>query len=57
MPKIDDGFQGMRPSDLSGYGATWDAMTSPERRFAFWTDILVGGGGAILLGLLASVLT
>lgn len=53
MPKTDDGFQGLRPSD-STYGEVWDAMTSPERRFAFWSDLIVAILGATLIYWLAS---
>ena len=38
MLKTDDGFQGFRPLI---HEPTWDAMTSKERRRAFWTDIAV----------------
>jgi hypothetical protein len=34
------------------YGDVWDAMTLRERRWAFWSDILVGSLGAGLIYLL-----
>ena len=49
MPKTDDGFQGWRPSDLSGYGAAWDAMTSPERRRAFVWELVTAAIGVLLV--------
>lgn len=39
------------------FGDVWDRMTAKQRRFAFWTDILVGFGGAGLMYLLARCLT
>ena len=52
MPKTDNGFQGIRPAV---HGPTWDAMTSPQRRRAFWGDVaLCVGGVALLLGLMGA---
>jgi hypothetical protein len=46
MAKTDDGFQGFRPL---AQGPTWDAMSSHERRRAFWLDVLVALLGAALI--------
>ena len=45
MPQTDDGFQGFRPL---AHWPTWDAMTSPERRRALLSDVLVALLGAAL---------
>lgn len=44
--KTDNKFQGWRPF---AYGDVWDKMTSPQRRFAFWTDIACAFGGAAII--------
>lgn len=46
MPRTDDGFQGFRPH---AFGPTWDAMTSRQRRRAFWGDVALGVAGTALL--------
>jgi hypothetical protein len=52
MPKTDDGFQGLRPF---AWGSVWDAMTSPQRRFAFYSDIVVAALGALAVYALFSL--
>jgi hypothetical protein len=51
MPKTDNGFQGFRPH---AYGDVWDAMSSPERRRAFWSDMVVAAIGATIIYWMAS---
>jgi hypothetical protein len=51
MAKTDDGFQGFRPL---AHGPTWDGMTSPERRRAFFSDVLFALLGAALIYLIFS---
>lgn len=51
MPKTDNGFQGWRPW---AHGDVWDRMTSPQRRFAFWSDIVVAALGALAVYAFAS---
>lgn len=36
------------------FGDVWDRMTPRQRRFAAWTDILVGVGGTLLVYLVVS---
>jgi hypothetical protein len=51
MPQTDDGFQGFRPL---AHWPTWDAMTSPERRRALLSDVLVALLGAAMICLIFS---
>lgn len=43
-------FEGFRPL---AFGDVWDQMTPKERRFAFYTDLIVAIIGAIIVYFLA----